>query len=132
MIEHQWENHGLVRKHKGVANLREIAQSDANVQADPKFDEVHYIIDDFSDFANVLDFDMSYVDELAAIASAAVRYPSLFRHAVVAKSPVAKKLADDFVNSELFDYPVRKFEQMREARRWVEAWDQVPAAGNQE
>ena len=30
-----------------------------------------------------------------------------------------KKLANDFANSDFFEYPVRTFEQMSEARKWV-------------
>lgn len=122
MIEHQWEDHGLVRKFEGVVSLKELAQSDAIVQADARFDEIHFIIDDFRACANVVDIDKELVDELAAIASAAVRFPMVFRHAVVATSPMVLKLAEDFVNSGFINFPDRQFQDMGEARAWVKDW----------
>lgn len=122
MIEHQWEDHGLVRKYSGVVSLKDLASSDASVQADARFDELHFIIDDFRDCANVVDIDKELVDELAAIASAAVRFPTVFRHAVVATSPTVLKLADDFVHSGFINFPDKQFQDMDEARAWVNTW----------
>lgn len=120
MIEHLWEEHGLIRWHHGVVSLKEIAESDLKVQADPRFDEIHYLIDDFLDCSNVTDIDMELVDELAAIAAVAVRFPARFRHAVVAGSPLVRKLADDFASAGFISYPVRKFDRMTDARAWAE------------
>lgn len=122
MIEHQWEGHGLVRKFEGVVSLKELAQSDVIVQADARFDGIHFIIDDFRTCDNVVDIDKDLVDELAAIASAAVRFPTVFRHAVVAKSPMVLKLAEDFVNSGFINFPDQQFQDMGEARAWVKDW----------
>lgn len=129
MIEHHWEDHGLVRRYDGVVSLKEIAQSDSSVQADARFDDIHYIIDDFRDCANVVDIDKELVDELAAIASAAVRFPTVFRHAVVAKSPAVLKLADDFANSGFINFPDKQFQDMSEARTWVKDWPRPARPG---
>jgi hypothetical protein len=129
MIKHQWEDHGLVRRYEGVVSLKEIAQSDANVQADARFDDIHYLIDDFRACTNVIDIDKDLVDELAAIASAAVRFPTVFRHAVVTKLPMVLKLAEDFVNSGFINFPDQQFQDMGEARAWVKDWPQPAKRG---
>lgn len=128
MIAHQWEDQGLVRRHDGTVSLREIAQSDAEVQADPRFDAIHYIIDDFRDCKNLIDVDLELINELAAIASVAVRYPKVFRHAVVTKSPEVNAWAGDFANSGFLSHPVGRFRHVFEARQWVANWSQP--AGN--
>ena len=121
MIEHRWEDHGLVRRHDGVVSLNDIAQSDSNVQDDPRFHGIDFVIDDFLGCRNVVDIDMSVVDELAAFEGLEVRVPQVFRHAVVTTSPVVSALYDEFANSGYLTYPLRTFQHMTDARQWVAA-----------
>ena len=118
-VDHQWEARGLVRRFHGTVRLAQIAQSDTEVQANPQFDEIRYLIDDFLDCANLVDMDMSLATELAAIAAVAVRHPEFFRHAVVSSLPSVRELAQEFAQSGFGAYPVRHFDRIDEARRWA-------------
>jgi hypothetical protein len=119
LIDHRWEPRGLLRCFHGIVSLRQIGQSDTEVQAHPQFDEIRYLIDDFLDCRNVVDIDVGLVNELAAIASVAVRHPEFFRHAVVSGLPAVRELAEEFANSGFGAYPVRHFEHLADARQWV-------------
>ena len=120
-VDHEWEQAGLLRRFHGVVSLAQIGQSDSEVQASPRFDEIRYLIDDFLGCTNVVDINLSLVDELAAIASVAVRHPEFFRHAVVSSLPAVEELAQEFAQSGFGAYPVRHFDQMALARQWAMA-----------
>jgi len=118
-VDHQWEAHGLVRRFHGTVRLAQIGQSDTEVQANPQFDEMRYLIDDFLDCTNLVDMDMSLATELAAIAAVAVRHPDFFRHAVVSSLSSVRELTQEFAQSGFGAYPVRHFDRIDEARRWA-------------
>lgn len=119
MIDHQWEDHGLLRRFRGIVSLNQVGRSDKEIQAHPLFDGMRYLVDDFLDCVNVVDLDPGLLSELAAIAAVAVRNPGYFRHAVVSRLPAVREMAAAFVNSGFGTYPVRHFERLADARRWV-------------
>ena len=46
--ENVWKDHGVVRTYYGDITSNEILNSNANIQNDPRFAEIKYIINDFS------------------------------------------------------------------------------------
>jgi hypothetical protein len=116
MIEHQWEPHGLVRRHSGVVSCEDIASSDARLQADPRFGEVRYLIDDFRRCAGLHERCSPYC---APLPLAGKEAPGLLRHAVVLGTPLFHK------GLKLLNFlghrSIEPFAFMADARDWASA-----------
>lgn len=117
MIEHQWEPRGLVRRHFGAVSWREIAQSDASIQADPRFGEVTYVIEDFRRCASLNGIDEQAAKGLGSVSSACTGLPRLFRHAVVLTVPLFHKTLD-LLNGLGYQH-LEAFQFMADARDWA-------------
>jgi hypothetical protein len=116
MIEHQWEPGGLVRRHSGVVSCEDIVSSDARLQADPRFGEVRYIIDDFRRCAGLHEPSPPCCSPIPTASKGA---PNLLRHAVVLSTPLFHKgLA---VLTHLGHRSIEPFAFMADARDWASA-----------
>ena len=112
----QWEPHGVVRTLSGTVEIEEYMDSVASLQNDARFDELRFIVEDFSDctMQHVSEADMEMV--LANAIGAAYSNPYI-RIAAVAVEPQARHLIQLFAKASPFI--TRVFAQMAQAREWV-------------
>lgn len=58
-VEYSWEATGLYRHFTNKINGQEVLNDNLNLQGDSRFDDIKYVINDFTDIA---DFDFSDID----------------------------------------------------------------------
>jgi len=83
MIEHQWEMHGLLRRHYGIVTANELEQSDAGLHADPRFGEIGYLIEDLRGCAALVEINAEELRRSSFAHVARLHWPDSFRHAWV-------------------------------------------------
>lgn len=115
MIEHQWEPDGLVRRHVGTVFCHEIAQSDAAIQADPRFQQVKFVIDDFRRCSSLKGPEDEGV--MVCTEPLCTGMPALWRHAVVLTTPLFHKAIA--VLNRIGHPAVQPFVFMADARDWA-------------
>ena len=54
-----WEKKGLYRKFENNINGEEVLMSNYSIQGDPRFDDIKYVINDFT---QIIDFEVSSAD----------------------------------------------------------------------
>lgn len=118
VIEHIWERFGVVRRFVGRISGPDMANSAIAIQSHPRFDEIRYVLNDFSDCTGV-DIDPDLVEEMAARAAIAARTLRSFRVAVVTTLPEVVAIAETFRRLAFADYPIREFDTMEAARAWL-------------
>jgi hypothetical protein len=116
--EHIWEPDGVVRRFWGHVTSAEIAGSAEHVEADCRFDDLHYVINDFSDCISV-DMPDAIIEEIAAKDGAAANSNSRIRIAVVSDHPDVLQIADAYMAQSLSPYVAKNFGSMEAARTWV-------------
>ena len=114
----EWEPRGVLKRFTGHITADEILQSVVEIEADPRFDELRYVINDMLDVTGV-DAHMSHADEIAAIDGAAARSNANIRVAIVATRADVLALSRRYAESDLNRYPTRIFSTMAEARAWT-------------
>ncbi len=113
-----WEAQGVIKKFSGLVDSEELLRAGTDTEADPRFDNYRYVINDFLDCTG---FSLSspVVDEIAAIDWAASRANARIRIAVVATAPEIIEATRQYAASPLNIYPTRIFPTMAEARAWL-------------
>lgn len=114
-----WEPpQGVVKRLFGQVSGAELIASGVQVEADPRFDALSYVINDFRDCTavNVLP---RQVEEMAAIDAVAALTNPRIRIAIVATHPEILAGAQAYASDPLTVYPTRLFATMDEARAWV-------------
>lgn len=115
---HIWETQGLVRRLYGCLTADELAQSAAIVQADPRFDEMRYIINDCRDCDGV-SVSSDAIEEIAAIDGAAARVNNKIRIATVSVDPEVLAITDMYESADYVPFVCQNFSTMDEAREWL-------------
>jgi hypothetical protein len=118
MVEVIWEDHGVVRQFSGKVGDREFIQSSIEIQADPRFDNLGYVIQDFSRCTE-LAVDDDTIEEGVARASIALLSKLHFRVAFVGTLPGLRDLTAKMANSSFCPPHLRTFETMEDARIFV-------------
>lgn len=115
-----WESRGVYRQADGVLNGSELLQSVIEVEGDSRFDEIRYVINDFS---MVSEFKISNADILAisAMDKASAYTNSNIKIALVTGEHQLEEIYSQYNNMfETPPYPNRLFRTLEEARLWVE------------
>lgn len=115
-----WETGGVNKHFHGHVTDDELIQSLVQVESDPRFDSIRYVI---NDFLQVEDFTVSEDGVLMASAidrGAAQSNPHI-RIAVVATDTQVHALAKLYAASPVNAYPTEVFLNDCEARRWISA-----------
>jgi len=63
--ENAWNDKGVIRTYHGDITSHEILNSNASIQTDPRFSEIKYIINDFTDINSC----EAYAEDIDAIAA---------------------------------------------------------------
>lgn len=114
-----WEGpFGVLKQFSGFVTVAEFLDSAAELHEDPRFDQLHYVINDYS---AVTGFDVGEkpVEELAALnIGASLSNPKL-RIALVTTDERIKALIGLFTSPDLRSFPTRVFATLPEARAWL-------------
>lgn len=114
-----WEARGLYRRYYGIANDAEVAGDTFVLESCPQFEELRYTILDFLGIEGFTLINPSFIDEAAAIDSAAAMSHPNLKVAVVTDSPEIRELAEQYIAHPLNAYPTGIFASLEEARKWV-------------
>ena len=125
-----WEPRGVCKKLWGFVTAEEYLQSMRDIHGDPRFDRMHYAI---NDFLAVQDFDVGdrTIVDMAAASLGARHTNSRIRVALVTRDPRIVSLAALFASRDLRSFPTRVFATLAEARQWLEAPDDEGRHGQQ-
>jgi hypothetical protein len=115
-----WEPRGVYKRFWGFVTDSEFIRSVRAAQEDPRFDDIHYNI---NDYLAVEDFDVSMptIAYAAALNIGARFSRPRIRVALVTTNERVIGLAKYFMAPEFASYPMRVFATLESAREWVEA-----------
>lgn len=122
-ISLHWEQRGVVRTAVGDIAADELFNSVADLQNDPRFDALRYVVEDFSE-AGTVALDEASLDMLIASAIGAALSNPYIRIAVVLRSPQLYRLARQFAAQS--PYITRTFSTLEAARDWIAQGDVAP------
>lgn len=122
-ISLHWEARGVVRTAVGDIAADELFNSVADLQNDPRFDALRYVVEDLSAVASVA-LDESGLDMLIASAIGAALSNPHIRIAVVLRSPQLIRMAREFAAQS--PYITRTFSTLEAARDWIAQGDVAP------
>lgn len=118
--ELKWEARGVIKCFFGRVDSDQVMRSVEATEADPRFDNYHYVI---NDFLSCTEFSLSEerLEEIAAIDGAAARLNPRIKVAVVATLPSVIEAAKQYATSPLTSYTTRIFSTLEDARKWIES-----------
>ena len=114
-----WERKGVVKRFFGHITSADMIKPVIATEADPRFDDLRYVINDFMDVSSV-SVSPSTVDEISAVDSAAAMSNPNIRISVAATHPAVVALARQYADSPLNAYPTCIFPDLEQARAWAE------------
>lgn len=117
-----WENKGVFKRLSGHVSADEFLRSVEAIQADPRFDDIRYVINDFSQVSSH-ELDADLLQELAAIQYGAQASNPQVRAVYVGLGgdPVlAQLLQSVLIGSQSSVYRVALFETLPQARDWLQ------------
>ena len=114
-----WEEKGLYREFKDNITGKEVLNINFTIQGDPRFDQIKYVINDFT---QVTDFDFSDLDiKLLAITDdiAAKSNPMLKIALIITLEPLLEWA--DLYCEHMKDspYTCKIFKHLSDAKKWV-------------
>jgi hypothetical protein len=118
--EINWEQGGVHRRYWGITSDEEIMASVNEMGDNTRYNELRYVINDFSGCE-----DVTYTQEGTQLISALgvlaeLANPEL-KIAIVANKPATDGLASTYMASSLNKLPTRTFNTLGEAREWLAA-----------
>ena len=116
--EIQWKPHGVIKRLVGSVSAPQLLSAIIDVQADPRFDGLRYVIADCLDCVDFT-FHPKDIHEMAALGKAGAVSNGKIRIAIIATLPAAVAGARQYASSPLNAFPTRIFDSREEAERWV-------------
>lgn len=114
-----WEPpRGVVKRHFGHVTGNDVLAANTKTEADPRFDSLRYVINDFLGCTGV-SVSSAELEEIAAIDRAAALINPNISLAMVAVLPEIVAAANAYANDTLTIYPTRVFCSMADARAWL-------------
>jgi hypothetical protein len=113
-----WEPHGVCKRYWGFVDGAELLQSVAEVQSDPRFDGIRFIINDYLDVVSADVSEKTITLVKAAKLGARVFHPRICI-ALVTTDEAIKDLLDPLVSGPLKPYPTEIFGALSDAREWA-------------
>ncbi|MEN6629557.1 MAG: hypothetical protein ABFC42_07925 [Sulfuricella sp.] len=124
-VEITWEPHGVYRKFYGSFSHDEMQAAQNAVYGNIRFDELHYIINDYLESDPDTSIDDCAVERATAFAFGAMQTNPRLRFAFVATNPKILQLIEHIPSVPISEsVPFEVFSTLADARRWVEsdAW----------
>lgn len=115
----RWEPHGVIKHFYGKVTDQDMMQSVIETESDPRFDSLHYVINDFLE-CTAYAVSGNTVDQIAVIDRGASYTNSHIRIAVVSSAPEIISLATRYARSPVSAYETRVFPTLEEARAWLD------------
>ena len=118
-----WQPRGLVRHFSGEVTAAEMLAAVNAAAADPRFDDLRYIVDDYLDctgnVANAVE-----MEEVLAIENAARSFNRRLRIAIIADQPDVARLMDCYIHGLPEKIPHKLFSTRDAAMAWLNspAW----------
>lgn len=117
-----WEHKGVLKRLSGHVSAEEFVRSVEAIQADPRFDDIRYVINDFSQVSSH-ELDADLLQELAAIQYGAQASNPQVRavYAGLKHDPeLAQLLQSILIGAKRSVYRVAVFETLPQARDWLQ------------
>ncbi|MEO0003790.1 MAG: hypothetical protein RLZZ22_1482 [Pseudomonadota bacterium] len=117
-----WENKGVLKRLSGHVSAAEFMHSVEAIQADPRFDDIRYVINDFSQITSH-ELDVDLLQELAAIQYGAQASNPQVRAVYVGLGSdpgLARLLQSILIGSTGPRYQVALFATLPQARDWLQ------------
>ena len=115
------EEKGLYRKFTGIISGDEILESNFDTHRLPEYQELHYIINDFSD-ADGHAIEIAHTQAYASSDKVIANAKGQLKIAIVATRPDMMELAKNYIRlMEASPFGCQLFQHLKDARRWVEA-----------
>lgn len=109
---------GLIKRHFNHVTGKEVLDANVLAEADVRFDNLHYVINDFLDCTG-LTVSPDDIEEIAAIDNAASGSNPKIRIAIVATHPDVLAVANSYINHQLRTFAIRTFRSMDDAYAWL-------------
>lgn len=115
-----WEHRGVHKRLSGHLSASEFQRSVEAIQADPRFDEIRFVINDFSAVTGH-ELDEQRLLELAAIQYGAQASNPQVRVVYVGADPqLARWIRSALIDSQRSLYRVALFDTLPQAREWLQ------------
>lgn len=120
----QWKEKGLYRKFSGTVTGQDIFESAQKTQTDPRFRELHYILNDFTDTSDLV-VNQADIAMIAAVGRIAIANNPDIIGANVVNDDNAFMLAEAY-REKMTDHfrECRSFTDLDEAWKWITEFDQ--------
>ena len=118
-IQYKWENNGLYRQFTNKICGKEILNINLSMQGDPRFDDIRYVINDFT---KVIEFDFSDLDikKITVMDNAAsISNPNIKNALVSTHEPLLVWIKIYCEIMESSPYECEIFDTVDDAYRWV-------------
>ena len=115
----KWEAKGIYRKFTGIVSGQEVLLSNYAIQGDPRFDDIRYVINDFTE---IVDFEVSTrdIDTIAAVDNAAsISNPNIKVAIVATLEPLLLWAKRYCANMQGSPYECELFNSIDDAAKWV-------------
>ena len=119
-----WEPGGVLRHFWGVLRAAEYAHVQADAYANSRFDNLRYILVDFSEVSEFI-ATVAEAEEIIASTNGAYLSNPKLRVAVVTTHEKLRALLAEV--NDLSAYPLRLFQTVAEAREWLSTPTPIPA-----
>jgi len=113
-----WEPAGVVKRYRGVLTGHDLVESVERTEADPRFDGLRYVINDFLAVVRV-EVILADVEHVAAVDRGAAMTNRDIWIAVLTTSGEITGLARRYAELSRNVYPTQVFETMSQARLWL-------------
>jgi hypothetical protein len=116
--KNSWEQHGVYRKYSGQVTGSDILQAIEEIAADPRYDDIQYVINDFLEIAGSQVTDQE-VELIAAMDYAASLSNPNIRLAIVTTDPLMQQLLLQYSAVSPPSFPTEIFSDLDASRLWV-------------
>jgi hypothetical protein len=116
-----WEVRGVIKRFFGHVTDHDMLQSVLDIESDSRFDDLRYVINDFSGITGS-SISIPTIEDISIADSGAARSNPSIRVAVVTTSPEIRRMAEHYANSPMNAYETRIFATEAEARNWLHEW----------
>lgn len=115
-----WEGHVVHKRFTGVVSSAEFVLSAQEIAANPQFDSLHAIVNDFTE-ATGCQVDAAALESVAVIRFGSLATNARLRVLVVGTAPWVAGLVDEVKSNPLVgSHETRRFDTLAEARAWLE------------
>ena len=115
----KWESKGLHRTFTGTITGREVLNSNLSVQGDSRFDEIRYVLNDFTGI-NGFDISDLHVEEVSTIDNVAAKANSQLKIIIVANDPGFLKFVEMYLaHMENSPFEIVVFHEMETALKSI-------------